>query len=550
MRVDARRARMLRTTGLTAYPCAGWQSKTRSWPSSTTRWRRRGGCSNGCLKRTRLEAHDKSMTLGQLAGHIANIPYWCSAILAAPVFDLAAAGPDARPAAPEKSRPCCRVRCKGRQGTDARSRSHRIPRCSRHGRSRRPSRDLHDAAGSRAQVVRDEPHHPSSRTVERVPAAARTCRCRPSTGRPQTNNRWSSATRAAPRPAQPRRGPCLVPDSLHHPVDAQFRRAIDTVRLDLAFYMPAALERIESVRFFRATRRSSRRRRRLTGFDEVIAGLGADHACAAARDCLRCSTCSRWRSWRPHSGCSARACIEAPGRPRRCRGAHAAARHSRIGHEHTRGIFPSASARLLARRARARRLPAPEPSRHRRAAARGGLLHPTTALWFAIWIGVAHRTSKTATLAAARRRRGAGGNRWRAGRSSPGRSPGGCRRWIPSGSRRSRRRTTSSRSRGRWTSGSSTLAYAPLIVWLYKRRLAAGAVVGGERGLGGWMPVAAGDLRRRAAVQRMRGSRSPCNFRRRGSSGCSTSLPRSTRCGGSRKEWRVHAHRARLDRGG
>ncbi len=32
--------------------------------------------------------HDKSMTLGQLAGHLANIPYWCSATLSAPVLDL------------------------------------------------------------------------------------------------------------------------------------------------------------------------------------------------------------------------------------------------------------------------------------------------------------------------------------------------------------------------------------------------------------------------------------------------------------------------------
>jgi uncharacterized damage-inducible protein DinB len=45
--------------------------------------------------------HDKSMTLGQLSGHIANIPYWGSAILDGTYFDLAAAGPDARPGVPE-----------------------------------------------------------------------------------------------------------------------------------------------------------------------------------------------------------------------------------------------------------------------------------------------------------------------------------------------------------------------------------------------------------------------------------------------------------------
>jgi len=39
--------------------------------------------------------HEKSMSLGQLAGHIANLPYWCSAMLAASSFDLATAGEDA-----------------------------------------------------------------------------------------------------------------------------------------------------------------------------------------------------------------------------------------------------------------------------------------------------------------------------------------------------------------------------------------------------------------------------------------------------------------------
>jgi uncharacterized damage-inducible protein DinB len=32
--------------------------------------------------------HAKSMALGQLAGHIANLPQWCSATLASTVFDL------------------------------------------------------------------------------------------------------------------------------------------------------------------------------------------------------------------------------------------------------------------------------------------------------------------------------------------------------------------------------------------------------------------------------------------------------------------------------
>jgi uncharacterized damage-inducible protein DinB len=44
--------------------------------------------------------HDKSMTLGQLAGHIANIPHWCDAIFTGTEFDVAESGEDARPKAP------------------------------------------------------------------------------------------------------------------------------------------------------------------------------------------------------------------------------------------------------------------------------------------------------------------------------------------------------------------------------------------------------------------------------------------------------------------
>jgi len=44
--------------------------------------------------------HEKSMTLGQLSGHLANIPMWCSAVLDLSAFDLASVGDDARPKAP------------------------------------------------------------------------------------------------------------------------------------------------------------------------------------------------------------------------------------------------------------------------------------------------------------------------------------------------------------------------------------------------------------------------------------------------------------------
>jgi uncharacterized damage-inducible protein DinB len=44
--------------------------------------------------------HEKSFSLGQLAGHIANIPRWLVVTFDTTVFDLATAGEDARPAPP------------------------------------------------------------------------------------------------------------------------------------------------------------------------------------------------------------------------------------------------------------------------------------------------------------------------------------------------------------------------------------------------------------------------------------------------------------------
>jgi uncharacterized damage-inducible protein DinB len=40
--------------------------------------------------------HDKSMTLGQLASHIANMPVWCRMTLERPVLELESLGADAR----------------------------------------------------------------------------------------------------------------------------------------------------------------------------------------------------------------------------------------------------------------------------------------------------------------------------------------------------------------------------------------------------------------------------------------------------------------------
>lgn len=41
--------------------------------------------------------HEKSMSLGQLSGHLANIPTWCTAVLEKSVFDLESIGDDAQP---------------------------------------------------------------------------------------------------------------------------------------------------------------------------------------------------------------------------------------------------------------------------------------------------------------------------------------------------------------------------------------------------------------------------------------------------------------------
>jgi uncharacterized damage-inducible protein DinB len=40
--------------------------------------------------------HAKSMTLGELAAHVANLPYWCTIMLEGQVFDLASLGENRR----------------------------------------------------------------------------------------------------------------------------------------------------------------------------------------------------------------------------------------------------------------------------------------------------------------------------------------------------------------------------------------------------------------------------------------------------------------------
>jgi uncharacterized damage-inducible protein DinB len=40
--------------------------------------------------------HAKSMSLGELAGHLANLPFWLGAIIEAPFYDLAGRGEEAK----------------------------------------------------------------------------------------------------------------------------------------------------------------------------------------------------------------------------------------------------------------------------------------------------------------------------------------------------------------------------------------------------------------------------------------------------------------------
>ncbi len=44
--------------------------------------------------------HAKSMSLGELAGHVANIPFWLTATIRAPFYDLAAGDKEAKLAVP------------------------------------------------------------------------------------------------------------------------------------------------------------------------------------------------------------------------------------------------------------------------------------------------------------------------------------------------------------------------------------------------------------------------------------------------------------------
>ena len=116
--------------------------------------------------------HDKSMSMGQLSGHLANIPTWCSYILDQTVLDLDELGPDIRPREPrsgaalleEFDTKTADARQSLAQRSDAellcpwtlKKGGHEIftlPRIQRH------------------PQLRDEPHDSPPRTTDRIPPA-------------------------------------------------------------------------------------------------------------------------------------------------------------------------------------------------------------------------------------------------------------------------------------------------------------------------------------------------------------------------------------------
>ena len=117
--------------------------------------------------------HPKSMSLGQLAGHVANIPFWCSATMDAPFYDLAASDDkEARLEAPESrdvllqefDRKVAAARASLAKATDAEMNG------AVDAEARRP-RDLHASAGGGRPLVRHEPPDPSPRAAQCLPAA-------------------------------------------------------------------------------------------------------------------------------------------------------------------------------------------------------------------------------------------------------------------------------------------------------------------------------------------------------------------------------------------
>ena len=210
--------------------------------------------------------HDRSMSLGQLSGHLANIPTWCGLVLENTVFDLDSLGPDIRSTQPaSRAGAAAGIR---REGGGRPRQPGATVGPGAHGpldaRERRPG-DLHAAPHQRAPQLRDEPLHPSPRTVERVFAASQRAApadLRPNRGRRMIDRRSQSSSfnaRGAPPPlALARRlraslGPralLLLPFLILATANAAGYRYGAS---DQAFYGPAVMQRLDPALFPRDT---------------------------------------------------------------------------------------------------------------------------------------------------------------------------------------------------------------------------------------------------------------------------------------------------------
>ena len=260
----------------------------------------------------------------------------------------------------------------------------------------------------------------------------------------------------APRPAQAAAWPlawCLIPFIILSTLNSGGYRYGAS---DLAFYVPAALERINPALFPRDAPLIAAQAR-LTGFDEVIAGLARiTHAPLPAMLAVLyvltlalLATALWFLGSRLYRSAWATAALIMALTLR-----HAVSRsgtNTLEGYFHPRQLAFSLGALALVGFLQ------PEPPRHRRAAAHGWAPPPDHGTLVRGLDRRCHRRRRQTELAAARRRRRDGGDRWRVVARCRATRRAAVGRWIPSGSRRSRPRTTSSRSPGRWTSGSSTL---------------------------------------------------------------------------------------------
>ncbi len=256
---------------------------------------------------------------------------------------------------------------------------------------------------------------------------------------------------------------------------------IDTVRRTWPFTCRRRWN-VSILRFFRATRRSLRRRRRLTGFDEVIAGLAritqaplpAMLAVLYVLTLALLATALWFLGSRLYRSAWATAALMMALTLR-----HAVSRsgtNTLEGYFHPRQLAFSLGALALVGFLRRSRLATVA------LLLTAGLLHPTTALWFAVWIGVATVVEDRQSwlpLGAVAAVAGTAGVWSLVAGPLAGRLSAMDPEWLA---------TLATKDylfplawpMDVWI---VNLAYAPLIVWLYKRRLAAGAVVGGERGL-------------------------------------------------------------------